>query len=153
LVAAVTVSLAGQAPSPLSGTWKLNLEKSTYDPTDLAPKSTTTRYEVTGDAVKATIDGVDAQGRTTHAEYTAKMDGKDYPWKGTRDGKPNPDQDAVSWKKIDDHTYELTNKRKGQALTTVRIVVAQDGMSRTNTVTGTNAKGQAVNHTVVYDKQ
>ena len=153
LVAALTVSLVGQGVSPLTGTWKANLAKSKYNPSNVAPKSGTTRFEVTQDSIKTVTDGVDAQGRTTHGEYAARFDGKDYPWKGTIDGRPNPDQDAVAWKKIDNNNYEVTNKLKGQALTTLRIVIAPDGKSRTNTVTGKNAQGQTVSNTVVYDKQ
>lgn len=153
LLAALPMPSAGQEPAPLTGTWKLNLEKSTYNPSALAPKSGTTKFEVTADTIKAAVDGVDAQGRKTHQEYTAAFDGKDYPCGCMIDGKPSPDQDAVAWRKIDDHTYELTAKLKGEALTTSRIVVAPDGKSRTNTVTGKNARGQTVNNTVLYDRQ
>ena len=153
IVTALTIGLFAQPASPLSGTWKLNLAKSNYTPSNLAPKSGTTRFDVTQDEIKAVIDGVDAQARTTHQEYTARFDGKDYPWKGTIDGRPNPNQDAVAWKKIDDYTYETINKLKGQTLTTNRIVIARDGKTRTNTTTGTNAQGQTVSNTVVYEKQ
>lgn len=149
----LTMGALAQPPSPLTGTWNLNLAKSKYSPSNLAPKSGTTRFDVSATGIKAMIDGVDSQGRKTHAEYTATFDGKDHPWKGTIDGTPNPNQDAVTWKKIDDHTYETTNKLKGQVLTTNRIVVAKDGKSRTNTVTGKTAQGEAVSNTVVYEKQ
>jgi histidinol dehydrogenase len=141
------------AADMLSGTWKLNLAKSKYSPANLAPKSGTTKFEATQDGVKTVTDGVDSQGRKTHTEYTAKFDGKDSPWKGTIDGRPNPDQDAVAWKKIDDYTYDLTNKLKGQVLTSQRTVISRDGKSRTNTLTGKNAQGQPVSNTVVYEKQ
>ncbi len=35
-------------------------------------------------------------------------------------GKPNPNQDVVAWRKVDDYTYEITNKLKGQTLVTRR---------------------------------
>jgi hypothetical protein len=150
---ALAVSVAGQAASPLTGTWKINLATSKYSPTDLAPKSGTTRFDVMADSVKAVVDGVDSQGRKTHQEYTATFDGKDTPCGCTLDGKPSADQDTVAWKKVDNRTYEITSKLNGKALTVNHIAVAADGKSRTNTVTGTNAKGQTVNHTVHYDKQ
>lgn len=145
--------LSAQTVSPLTGTWKLNVARSHYSPRSLAPKSGTTKFEVTQDGITAVIDGVDAKGRTTHADYTAKFDGKDYPWKATIDGRPNPDQDAVSSKKIDDYTYVNTNKLKGKTLTTTRIVVARDGKTRTVTTTGKNAQGQTLHNTSVYEKQ
>jgi hypothetical protein len=36
---------------------------------------------------------------------------------------------------------------------TTRSVVSKDGKTRTTTQTGTNAKGEKVNNTIVYDKQ
>ena len=145
--------LSAQAGDPLSGTWKLNVAKSKYSPANLAPKSGTTKLEVSQGGIKTVTDGVDSQGRVTHTEFTAKFDGKDGPWKGTIAGKPNPDQDAVTWKKIDDYTYELVNKLKGQVLTTQRTVVSRDGKTRTNTITGKNAQGQTINNTTVHEKQ
>jgi hypothetical protein len=73
--------------------------------------------------------------------------------KGTIDGKPNPNQDAVSFKKLDDHTYHVENKLKGKVMTTNHIVVSADGKSRTSTTTGTNAEGQKVHNVAVYDRQ
>ncbi len=100
-----------------------------------------------------TTDGQNAKGEETHSEYTAKLDGKDYPWKGTVAGKPNMEQDAVSWKRIDEWTYENTSKLKGKVLTVSHVVISKDGKTRTNTVTGTNAAGQTVNNVVKYEKQ
>ena len=94
-----------QTPDLLNGTWKLNVAKSKFSPAELTPKSSITKFEVTQDTVKMINDTIDAQGRANHAEYAAKFDGNDYPWKGTIDGKPNPDQDAVTWQRIDGHTY------------------------------------------------
>lgn len=145
--------LSAQKGAPLTGTWRINLAKSKYSPASLAVKSSTSRFEIAQDGVKLVNDGVDAQGRATHLEYTAKFDGKPYPVTSTIDGKPNPNQDAVSWRKIDDYTYENTAMLKGNALTTTRVVISRDGRMRTNTVTGKNAQGQTINNTVVYEKQ
>ena len=153
IAAAFMVSLSAQAADPLSGTWKLNVAKSKYSPAGLAVKSSTSMFDVAQGGVKLVNDGVDAQGRATHIEYTAKFDGKDYPVKSTIDGRPSPEQDAVAWKKIDDYTYENIAKLKGQALTTTRVVISRDGKTRTNTATGKNAQGQAVNNVAVFEKQ
>lgn len=119
----------------------------------MAPKSGRSRITVTTEGIKVTTDGMNAKGEETHGEYTAKLDGKDYPWKGTVAGKPSTEQDAVSWKKIDEWTYENTSKLKGKTLTVSHVVISKDGKSRTNTVTGTNAQGQTVNSVIRYDKQ
>jgi hypothetical protein len=152
-LALVAAGLSAQAASPLSGTWTLNLAKSKYDPPSGAPKSNVVVYQVTGNDIKGTADTVDAQGRKVHVEYTAKMDGKDYPYHRTVDGAADANQDAISWKKIDDHTYESTGKAKGQVLTTTRVVVSKDGKSRTNTATGKGPQGETVNNVVVFDRK
>ena len=150
------IGLSAQPIPPgdhLTGTWILNVPQSKYVPADMAPKSGRSRITVTTEGIKVTTDGMNAKGEETHAEYTAKLDGKDYPWKGTVGGKPSTEQDAVSWKKIDEWTYENTAKLKGKVLTVSHVVISKDGKSRTNTVTGTNAQGQTVNSVVKYDKQ
>jgi hypothetical protein len=147
------LSASAQAADSLSGVWKVNLAKSKYSPPNLAPKSGTTLFEVSQDGIRVVVDGVDWQGRVTYAEYTARFDGKAYPRKETIAGKPNPDQDAVMWKKIDDYTYEIIAILKGKVLTTTRVVTSGDGKTRTNTVTGRNAQGLTLSNTVVYEKQ
>jgi hypothetical protein len=156
LVLAFIIGAASPAfaqTDPLTGTWKLNAAKSKYNPANLAIKSNTIKYTIAGDTITAVTDGVDAQGRATHTEYTAKLDGKTYPFKGTIGGKPNPDQDGVMWKRVDKNTYETTTMLKEKALVTSHIVVAADGKTRTSTQTGKNAQGQTVNNVVVYDRQ
>lgn len=153
IAAALPSAVAAQATESLAGTWKLNVAKSKFDPASLANKSSTVTYTFSGNNVTANVDQVNAKGQKVHIEYTATLDGADHPWKGTIDGKPNPSQDAVSFKKLDAHTYHVENKLKGKLLTTNHSVVAADGKSRTMTITGTNAEGQKVHHVLVYDKQ
>jgi hypothetical protein len=130
-----------------TGTWKLNLAKSKYDPANLAPKSSISKLEAIEGGIKAAVETVDAQGKPIKYEFTAKYDGKDYPVKG------DPTRDMVSYKKIDDYTFDTVNKMAGKATTTTRTVYARDGKSRTITTTGVNAQAQKVNSTAFYDKQ
>jgi hypothetical protein len=70
------------------------------------------------------------------------------------DGKPNPNAaDMASWKRINEYTYELTGKLKGKTLGVTRLVISKDGKTLTTTTTGTNAQGQKVNNTTVFEKQ
>ena len=129
------------------GTWKLNLAKSKYRPGP-APKSQTLKIEAWGDdGLKYVADGVGADGKPTHAEFQAKYDGKDYPFKG------NPDADMLSYKRIDANTLEATTTLKGKNTTAIKVVVSADGKTRTVTQTGTNAQGQALHITSVYERQ
>jgi len=143
LFAAASACVA--ADDPNMGTWKLNEAKSKYSPG--APKNTSVVYEAAGDNVKVTVDGVGADGKPTHNEWTGKFDGKDYPLTG------DPTADTRSYKKIDTRTMELTNKKGGKPVVTGKITVSADGKSRTVAVSGTDASGKKVTSTAVYDKQ
>jgi len=127
------------------GTWKLNEGKSKLAPG--VPKNHTVVYEAAGDNVKVTVDGTDPDGKPTHNEWMGKFDGKDYPVTG------DPNSDMRSYKKVDDHTLELTVKKGGKVTTSGRIVVSADGKSRTVTVSGTDPQGKKFKSTAVYDKQ
>ena len=127
------------------GTWKLNEAKSKFSPG--AAKNNSVVYEAAGDSVKVTVDGIGTDGKPTHNEWTGKFDGKDYPLTG------DPSADTRSYKKVDAHTMELTNKKAGKPVTTGKITVSADGKSRTVVVSGTDASGKKVASTAVYDKQ
>ena len=138
----------------ISGTWKLNVAKSKYSPGP-APKAQTVVWTASPDgSYKVFVDGTNAEGKKTHNEYTFKMDSKDYPMKPMIDGKADATAaDGVSAKKVDDFTFEITRKLKGQALTTEKQVISKDGKTRTITSSGKNSEGKAVANTIVYDKQ
>ena len=144
-LAVCLVAVAASFASPNMGTWKLNEAKSKFPPG--ASKNTTVVYEAAGDNVKVTVDGIDGDGKPTHNEWTGKFDGKDYPLVG------DPNAGTRSYKKVDDRTTELTNKKDGKVTATGRIVISTDGKSRTVTVSGTDGKGKKVKYTAVYDKQ
>jgi hypothetical protein len=156
LVTAVLSILVGARAqnNPLIGTWKLNVAKSKYDPASQAPKSGMTKIEAVGDGIRLITDGVNSKGQKTHTEYTAKFDGKDASRTATADGKPDMSTyNAVAVKKIDDYRYEFTNKFNGKTIQTQQTVIAPDGKSRTNTVTGTDTLGKPISNVQVYERQ
>ena len=145
-VIVATAGIAGAADHWL-GTWKLNLAKSKYDPPELAPKSQTiTRVAVEG-GMKIITDGVDAQGQATHNEYSARFDGKDYPWTGQANA------DTISLLRIDDEYYEAIWKLKGEVTITSNTVVSKDGKTLTTTQSGKDAPGRTVLNKTVFDRQ
>jgi hypothetical protein len=143
IVLSTSVALAGEN---WLGTWKLDAAKSKYSPGP-GPKSQMLKFEATPAGIKLTSDGVNAEGKAAHGGYVSKFDGNDVPWEG------NPDADMASAKKIDDNRYENTWKKGGKVTRVVKAVVSKDGKTLTVTHTGTDAKGQAVNNTAVYDRQ
>ena len=141
-VAAGALCFAG--PNPTEGSWKLNEAKS-----KLAPgggKNTMVVWEHAGEDEKCTVDGVDADGKKVHTVWTGKLDGKDYAITG------DATSDMRSFKLNDDKSIEMISKKDGKTVGEGKIVVAADGKTRTVTNTMTNAKGEKVTTTGVYDK-
>lgn len=128
------------------GTWKLNAERSRFNPGP-PPRSVTTRFEPSGDGVNWSSERVAADGQRTLARYTARYDGKDYPISGS------PSADTISLRRIDSRTTERVNKRDGKIVSVETRRVAADGNSYVTTVTGKTAKGEAIDHVMVFDRQ
>ena len=141
-------ALAGaQSKDPFVGSWKLNVEKSTYSPGP-PPKSTTSVYEVAGKGYKISVKTEPASGPVQEWSYTSDFDGKDAPVSGA-----HPNADTISAKRIDAHTLELVNKKGGKITTTQKNVVAADGKTRTVTTMGNDASGRTVSSVAVFEKQ
>jgi len=132
------------ADNPSLGTWKLDESKSEFG--EGAGKPATVVWEKTGDQEKCTVDGVDASGKKTHTVWTGKLDGEYYPVTGDRLA------DSRSFKQTGDNTIEMISKKDGKVVGDGKVVVAPDGKTRTVTNTMTNAKGEKVTSTLVYDK-
>jgi len=134
------------AADVFSGNWKVNLAKSKYDPGPPPKGPNYSKLEAMDGGLKFTNDGVNAEGKPTHSEWSGKFDGKDNPVKG------DAARDTAALKKIDDHTFEITNKKGGKVVGVIRAVFSRDGKTRTQTGQGTNAQGVKTNNTVVYEK-
>jgi len=147
LVAIVATAGVTAAADHWVGTWKLNLAKSRYSPPELAPKSQTITREAVEGGVKIVTDGVDAQGKATHNEYSGRFDGKDYPWPG------QVNADTISLLRIDDEYYETIWKLKGEVTITSNTVVSKDGRTLTTTQSGKDAQGRTVLNMTVFDRQ
>jgi hypothetical protein len=144
-ISLVFVSVAlGFQDNPNMGTWKLNEAKSKFAG---KARNHTVVYETAGDQIKVTVDGVDENGGAVHSEWTGKFDGKDYPVTG------DAMSDVRSYRMVNKNTLELTGKKGGKETLTGRIVVSNDGKSRTVTTTATDPQGKKVTNVAVYDKQ
>jgi hypothetical protein len=145
-LAAATTSVSAQSTDPGLGTWKLNAEKSKFSPGP-APKDLTTKFEPSGKGVKWTSQRIGPDGKPVVSEYTGNYDGKDYPLIGSQI------TDAVTLRRINAQTTERVNKKDGKVVSTETREIAKDGRSYTTTVKGTTAKGEPIDHRMVFDKQ
>jgi hypothetical protein len=130
------------------GTWKRNIEKSKVTPPNKNPVTSLTLVNMAVDGgVKQTSTGQRKDGTAIDGSFTAKYDGKEYPVIGAA-------YDTISIKQIDANTFTLeTKKTGGKFHTTSRMVISKDGKTMTLTLTGTNADGERVKSTYLYDKQ
>ncbi len=145
---AVALSFAGAtacfAANAHDGTWKVNEGKSKFAPG--MGKTNTVHYAEKKDQLEVTVDGVDKDGKPTHGVWIGKVDGKTYKVKG------NLAWDAMAYKMVNDHTYDITAMKGGKGAWNGRSTVAADGKSRTLDMSGTNADGKKFKAKVVYDK-
>ena len=133
------------AADPHMGTWKLNEAKSKITPG--TAKFTTVTFKNTSGNIGVTADGMDANGKPMHVEWSGKFDGKDYRVTG------DPNADTRAYRKVDDRTLEVTIKKKGKVTVTSRTVVSADGKTRTGNVSGTTPNGKKFKNVAVYDRQ
>lgn len=136
--------VSGQTSDPAIGTWELNLAKSTFHPGP-PPNSTSRTYSVVADGVKMSADLVNAEGKRSHVEYTAKFDGNDYPFVGSQT------IDTISLKRIDEFTTRWTLKKAGKVVGTGKREVSKDG--KTMVAASKNAKGEASGDVLVFDRR
>jgi hypothetical protein len=146
LVSALTLFVAAAAADQLSGTWKMNAEKSKYSPGP-APKSLTVVVESDDNNYKMEATGTDSDGKPLHVQYGAKFDGKDHPATGIANA------DSVSIRRIDANTVETLQKKDGKVVMTITSTTSKDGKTRTSTWRGKNAEGKDVHNVVVFDRQ
>ena len=126
------------------GTWKLNLEKSKYDPGP-APQSQTRTWDAKG---MVTVNGVGATGKSFSYGYSITGDGKESPTMGAIPNKA----DMISTKKIDANTYEAKFMKAGKQVETTTFKVSNGGKTLTIDAKGTPDAG-FVENVQVLEKQ
>ena len=126
-ICALASAAAAQSGDPLAGTWRLNVAKSDYKG-GAPPKSQTTTLEPIADRLREVVERANADGTTTRWDVTVPLDGRDVPLVG------DPSRDTVAMTRVDRGTVNVVNKKAGAVVSRMRIAVAADGRSRTNTV-------------------
>jgi hypothetical protein len=126
-----------------NGTWKLNLDKSTGDISDIA--SYTLELEQTGpNAYRTTTDIVEKSGKQAHHEIDRVYDGQErHP---IMDGKPTQGTQICEFTDAGDR--KITMKHDGKVVEVLVSSISNSGKTLTNRIT--TDKGQSV---MVYDKQ
>jgi hypothetical protein len=131
---------------PVLGTWKLNVEKSTFSP---GPgwQSQIRNYQSTPAGISVTWTGLGAKGEKMQVSYTYNYDGKDYPMAGSGS------YDTLNAARIDTLTVKSEEKRNGKTVGIAMRTVSPDGTVLTITDEGTSRKGVAFSQVLVFDRQ
>jgi hypothetical protein len=131
-------------PDPLIGTWKLNLEKSTF--IGQTPSKSAT-YTFTGEGLNFTntIEGVDAQGQPFKIELSHIYDGMPHPSTGT------PLFDTSTYTRIG-NTINAVRHRAGKLAMIGQLVIVP-GKTITTTEEGIDPNNQPYRLVAVYDRQ
>jgi hypothetical protein len=148
---------ATSRPSGFTGTWALNRAKSTFQVSwvreafegrdGTAPESRVMRFQNAPDgSLTHVIDTRIGAGDSGfhRVEYTAKLDGSDYP---TRGGAI----DTVSLRRIDANTIERTGKIKGQVVETATWTLSADGKVMTVSASG-KMEGASYQNLQVFER-
>jgi hypothetical protein len=144
LIVSTTISAQSSQNDPHIGTWKLNVAKSK----GYTRKSETRTYTQSGDGLTAHVEMVNSDGSTQIYGYTAKLDGKDYPFTG----QVPSGAETLSVKRIG-NTFTAESKKGAKLLFTTTTTFSDEGKVMTLTNKGTDADGKPVQTVRVYDKQ
>jgi hypothetical protein len=154
-VCAVVGSTAlAQGQDPFSGTWRLNVARSTMVSPATASKSETVTYRhVAGEEIY-TSDAVTASGEQEHTDYRGVYDGPFGTIRTTIAGKA-VSEGALQLRKLDPRTRLRIAMRKDGTLSGVIVRrLAEDGRSITSSILRFDADGKVVvNETRVFEKQ
>lgn len=149
---------------PIIGTWKQNLEKSTYSPGPPPPKGTgSVRQYAAGQdgSIIAITFNIDAAGLPSlGAIAAAKYDGQEYPQHTVATLATSLSahigpriERTISYKSINRYTVELVQRQDGVIVSMSTRTVSRDGKTMTENVDYTNARGQRITNVLVFEKQ
>ena len=138
-------AVAIMAADPGVGTWKLNLAKSKYKK-GASPKEATLTISESGSDADIAVKGTSATGAPISIHYTAPANG------GVCKIIEGP-YDAVSVKRLNANEDETSFSKGGKVVATTHGKVSKDGKTMTVASKGTNAAGQTVEGTSIYEKQ
>jgi hypothetical protein len=131
--------------NPFIGKWKLNLAKS--KDTGAFPKEEMLAVQIVGDQRQVTVNGTATNGSPILFKYEVPDKG------GAGKVLAGGPYDAVSGKRIDDNTREVTYIKGGKEMLQLHAVVSKDGKTMRLAVEGTDAQGKPVSGVAVFEKQ
>lgn len=164
LLVCSTIVRAQDYSDPIIGTWKQNMEKSTYSPGPPPPKgSRSVRQYAAGQdgSIIAVTFNIDPEGLPSlGAIAAAKYDGKEYPQHTvatlatslSSHVGPRVER-TIAYKSVSRYTVEIVQRQEGMVVSRSTRTVSRDGQTMTEHVDYTNAQGQRITNVLVFEKQ
>ena len=133
------------ADDPFSGTWKLNPEKSDFDPNH-RPSTATMRWERTDQGYRMIAEGIGSDGRVVKENpQIFILDGEERPVSGA------PEYTAVATSP-GPNSIQAEGRKGGKVVGSARYVVSADGTTLTATVSGIDAQHRPFQTKLVWDR-
>ena len=148
LLSALGLASALYAADSFSGTWKLNLAKSKYEPGP-APKETIVTVQEAKDVTDVTATGTDENGKPFSTHMTHPTDGG--PVKFVEGGPTDGSTESV--KQVNANTRNVTVMQGGKVISTEHITVSADGKTMQIVAKGTSPNGKPFSNVEVFEKQ
>jgi hypothetical protein len=151
IVVFATTALLLAQNNPVSGVWKLNVEKSKFN-AGPAPKGATLTIDASGSGVKATYEEIEADDSRIGYEYATTEDGKDYPVSGPARTAFLGGADSVAVRHAS-NSLAVHFKKSEQIVAMNNTTVLKGGKTLRITSEGADSKGQPIRSMTVWDKQ
>ena len=126
--------------TPFTGTWKLNLAKSKFNP---GPPFQSFTITFTPDGVRH-LDLIAPDGQGIKVSL---------PWSDGKQVSPEGMENTVTTSKIQGRTFHDIWKQNGKLIEDVHGVVSPDGTTLKTTVDGTNKQGHSYHNELTFDRQ
>ncbi len=130
---------------PFGGDWKLNREKSKFDPNH-RPSSASMHWERTSEGYRITAEGTMGDGKVVKERpATFILDGAEH------DSPDMPGLSAVMMRPAD-NMIEVESKKGGSIIGKATYVVSGDGTTLTASVSGIDAEQRSFHTVLVWDR-
>ncbi|MBA3769975.1 MAG: hypothetical protein H0X08_05685 [Blastocatellia bacterium] len=129
-----------------TGTWRANLAKSQRHSNHMF-HSATLRFDVSGDTVTLTHNGINRDGKPESGTTTLHPDGKEHAI------SPQAPGVVIVTKWVGAHTLETTAMRDGQVVGQGSYEVSGDGKTLTAKVRGVDESGAPFEQVIVFDRE
>ncbi len=147
----LTLSLLAAA-DPFVGIWKLNTDRTKFQPDSPGFFFATVQIEATGTGLKSSTSGADGEGIASDFTFSCQLDGN--PCKVTTSTalRSKSAVDTITLKRIDANTILAKGTRGAKLVFSDRRVVSADGKTMTIVRDGMTPAGKSYESVIVLER-